>query len=74
MFLGIVFNNGLSTQNGCSRCPKGSFQDLQGQKSCKLCPVNGFSSEGATSEDKCLCKLTASLFLINHMVNSMIRL
>jgi len=50
---GEYSKDGYQEGNGCSRCPKGTFQSNPRQKSCHICPNYGTSEEGSTSSDKC---------------------
>ena len=51
------------TNNTCKLCPKGEYQDTEGQTRCIKCP-SGHTTvrEGAASADACLGKLLVNMF------------
>ena len=51
---GSYSKDGLMPLNGCSKCPQGSFQDLDGKSYCKICPQRGETpGDGSTDESNC---------------------
>ncbi len=64
---GSFSTNGLKPFTGCMKCPIGSYQNLDGQTFCEICPEGGqTTAEGAKHENECFCKFSVSfpLFLI----------
>jgi len=51
---GSYSKDGLKPLNGCTKCPQGSFQDLDGKSYCRICPERGETpGEGTTDETSC---------------------
>lgn len=51
---GSYSKDGLMPLDGCAKCPQGSFQDLNGKTSCKICPGRGETpGSGTTEASKC---------------------
>ena len=54
MFISVACSLGTYYKEGrCEKCPQGTYQDEEGQNSCKQCPTDSENMRGAKSVWEC---------------------